>query len=72
MRQCGGDLDLAKKSLRAHGARQLRPEDLDGDLAAVLEISGEEDVCHSTAADLPLYGVAVSKRGTQLFNHRMI
>src|SRR5438034_571690 len=38
--QLGGDLDLAEKPFGPDGGRQLGPEDLDRDLAAVLQVVG--------------------------------
>ncbi len=59
MVKSGSDLNLAKEPLCANCSGQLGFHDLDGDLAVVLEVSGQVHRSHTPSADLPLDGVAV-------------
>ena len=47
MAEAGGGLDLAQEALGAERGGELGAEDLDGDLAVVLEIFGEIDGGHA-------------------------
>src|SRR5262249_35151778 len=58
-------VDLGQEALGAQDSGQVRPEDLDGDAAVMLEIVGEIDSCHPTATDVPLDRVAPGKGGLQ-------
>jgi hypothetical protein len=53
------DLDLAKEAIGGYRADELRLENLEGDVAMVLQISGEKDNRHSPPADLALDRVAI-------------
>ena len=57
--QVRGDLDLGEEAIAANDGAQLGMEDLDGDLAAVLEVFGEVDGGHAALAELALEAVAV-------------
>ena len=50
--EVGGDLDLAEEALAAEDGGELGVEDLDGDLAAVLQVFGEIDRGHAALAQL--------------------
>jgi hypothetical protein len=65
--------DLAQEALRSDGDRQLGAQHLDRDIPFVLEIVGEEDGGHATAAQRTLDGVAIGECGSdsgQLVRHR--
>ncbi len=55
-----GDLDLAEESLRTQRGGQLRLEDLDGDLAAMLQVVGKIDRGHATSAEFAIDAVALA------------
>jgi hypothetical protein len=59
--QLGGDLDLLQEALRSQRRRQVVAEDLDGDLAVVLEIARQIHGGHAAAADFSVDGVAVGE-----------
>ena len=59
--QVGDGLDLAQEPLGADHRGELRPEDLDGDLAIVLQVLGEIHRGHAAGAQLPLDPVAVGQ-----------
>ncbi len=61
MLQAGGGLDLAEEALAADDGRELGVEDLDGDLAAVLQVLGEVDRGHAALAELALDAIAVAQ-----------
>jgi len=62
----GGDgLDLAEEPLGPEGHGELRPEHLDGNGAAVLQVLGEEDDRHPSLAQLPFDRVAVGEGGLE-------
>ena len=61
MLEPGGEADLAEEALGAEGGGELGVEDLEGDGAVVLEVLGEEDGGHATAAELALERVAAAK-----------
>ena len=63
--QLGGNLDLAEKPVGPDGGRQLGPEHLHRDLAAVLQVVGEIDRCHAAAPELLLDGVAAGEGGVE-------
>jgi hypothetical protein len=56
-----GDLDLAQEPFGAEYRGVLRPQDLDGHLAVVLEVLGAVDSAHRAAADAPLDPVAAGE-----------
>ena len=62
-------LDLTQEALGADDGGQLGAEDLDGDLAVVLEVLGEVDRGHAALAQLALEAVAVGEGGTQGVRH---
>ena len=66
MLEPGGDLDLAEEALGAERGGQLRPEDLDRDLAAVLQVLGEIHVAMPPTAELALDRVAVGEGSPEL------
>ena len=61
VREAGRDLDLTEKPLRTQGSRDFGLQDLDGDSAMVLQVLGEIDGCHPTAAEFALDRVALSE-----------
>src|SRR6185503_20623746 len=63
VRQSRGDLDLLEEPRRRE--RESGLQDLDGDAAVVLEISGEIDRCHPTASELALERVTPGEGGTE-------
>ena len=62
MLQAGGGLDLGEEALAADDGGELGVQDLDGDLAVVLEVLGEVDRGHAALAELALEAVAVTER----------
>ena len=71
--ELGGGLDLAQEPVGAEGGRQLGPQDLERDLAVVLEVAGEVDGGHPALPELALDGVAVGEgvlQPYQLIDHR--
>ncbi len=61
MLQVRGGLDLAEEPLGADDGGEFGAEDLDGDLAVVLEVMREVDGGHAALAELALKAVAVSE-----------
>ena len=60
-----GGLDLAEKAFAANHRAEFGMQDLDGDLAGVLEVFGEVDGGHAALAELPLDAIAVGKGGSE-------
>ena len=58
MGQVGGGLDLGEEPLGTDDGSQLRLEDLERDLALVLEVVRQVDCGHTALAQLTLDGVA--------------
>ena len=54
MGERGGEVDLAQEPLAAERLGEVRVEDLDGDVAVVLEVAGEVDGRHAAGAELAL------------------
>ena len=73
MAQPRGDLDFTQKTICANGAGQLRPKNLYRDVSVVLQIPGQIDRRHPSAAELTLERVAIRERGAQggidILNH---
>ena len=69
MGEPGRDPDLPEKALRLVGMSTARKEDLDGHLAAVLEILGQIDRRHPPATDFFLDPVPVRHGGPQAFRN---
>jgi len=65
MGQAGDGLDLAEEPVGPEGHSELRPEHLDGDRAAVLQVLGEEDDRHPALAQLPFDRVALGEGGPE-------
>lgn len=63
MLEASGDLNLPEKALGTECGDELRAQELDGNQPAVLEVAGEVDRGHPTAAQLPLEAVAVDEGG---------
>ena len=63
MLQVGGGLDLGEEALGADDGGELGAQDLDGDLAVVLEVLGEVHRGHAARAELALDPVAVGECG---------
>ena len=63
MLETSGDLNLPEKAVRTECGDELLAQELDGNQPAVLEVAGEVDGGHPTAAQLPLDAVAVGERG---------
>jgi hypothetical protein len=61
--ECGDRPDLKEKPFGAHGSGQLGFQDLDRDLAVVLQVLGEVDRGHAALAQLALEAVAVGQGG---------
>ncbi len=61
MLQGGGGLDLDHEAVGAEDGGELGLEDLDGDLAVVLEVVGEVDGGHAAGPKLALDAVAVGQ-----------
>jgi hypothetical protein len=58
-------LDLAQEPLGADGVGQLGAQDLERDLAVVLDVVGEVDDSHAARAELALDAVVVRQGGVQ-------
>ncbi len=67
--QVGGDPDLVEEAFGAQDGGQLGMENLDRDLALVLDIVGQVDRRHAAAAELTLDRVAVGQCGRQAVQH---
>jgi hypothetical protein len=65
VREACGSLDLTQEAVRSDGFCQVGIEDFDGDWAVVLQILGQVDGGHATAADFALDGVAALQSGVQ-------
>ncbi len=61
MLQVGGDLDLGQEPVAPDDGRELRMQDLDGHLAAVLQVLGEIDRGHAALTELALDAVTVTE-----------
>jgi hypothetical protein len=61
-----GELDLAEEPLGADRSREIGTEDLEGDLAVVAEILGQEHDGHAALAELALEVVAAGQTGFEL------
>jgi hypothetical protein len=59
--QPGHQLDLTQESIGTDAGRELRMQDLDRDLASVLQVLGQQHHGHAAAADLRLDGVTAGK-----------
>ena len=59
--EAGRGLDLGEEAVAADDGAQLGMEDLDGDLAAVLQVFGEVDSGHAALAELALEAIAVGE-----------
>ena len=68
--EIGGGLDLLNEPLGAKDRGKLRPQHFDGDLAVVLEVVGQIDVCHAAFAQVPLDLVAVGEGGREAGGYR--
>src|SRR5688500_18234129 len=62
MNQLRHQCDLALKTLRSDGVRQLLGEHLDGYWPVEVRVMGAVDDCHSTASDFPVHAEAGGKR----------
>jgi hypothetical protein len=63
----GGGLDLLHEAVGAEHGGQLGPEDLEGDLAVVLQVRAEIDGGHAALAELALDAVAVGEGSLEAF-----
>ena len=61
--QRGGGLDLHHKPLGAEDRGELRLEDLEGDVAVVLEIAGQIDGGHAAPTELALDPISIGQSG---------
>ncbi len=61
MLEPGGDLDLGEEAIAANHGAQLGMEDLDGDLAAVLQVFGEIHRGHAALAQLAVEAVTIGE-----------
>ena len=67
MREAGGRARLAQEPLaRLGGAREVRRQHLDGDVAVELHVAREVDDAHAAAAELALEGVLAGEGGLEL------
>ena len=57
-----GDLDLAEEAFGTEARRKLGVQNLQGDLAIVLEILRQKHGGHAAPSHLALYAVSVGKR----------
>ncbi len=64
--QAGGELDLAEEPVGTDGGREVGAEDLQGDLAVVAEVLGQEHDGHPALAELALESVAAGEAGREL------
>ena len=74
-RMCGcwsarGGLDLLHEALGAEHGGELGLQDLEGDLAVVLEVLGEVDRRHAALAELALDAVAIGEGGREAIGGR--
>ena len=53
--------DLAEKAIGAECGAEVGVEDLDGDVAVMPEVMGEEDGGHAAGADLAVDAIAVAE-----------
>ena len=65
MGQPGRHPDLPFEAVAADLGGDLRPEHLDGHLAPVAEVVGQEDHGHAAFAELSFDGVAAGERGRE-------
>ena len=63
MLEVGGGADLGEKALGPEYGAEFGSQELDGDLAAVLEVRREVDGGHAARADLALDAIAVGEGG---------
>jgi hypothetical protein len=61
MLELGSEFDFALKAIGTDGRGEVRVEDLDGDIAVVLKVLGQEDCGHAAAAELAFDGVPVAE-----------
>ena len=61
MLEVGGGLDLDQEPLGPDHGGELGPQDLEGDLAIVLEVLGEIDGGHAAGTQLALDAVAIGQ-----------
>ena len=66
--EIGGGLDFAEEAISAECGGELGAEDLDGDLAVVLEVFGEVDGGHAALAEFANDAIAVSERSRKAFD----
>ena len=66
MGETGGELDLAEEPVGADRGREVGPEDLEGDLAVVAEVLGQEHDGHAALAELALELVAPGETAFEL------
>ena len=69
MLQVGGDLDLGEEAVAADDGTQLGMQDLDRDLAAVLQVLGEIDRGHAALAELAVEAIAIGERIGEAVEH---
>ena len=67
MAQARRDVDLAQEALAAQHGTEFRPQQLEGDLAMMLEVLSEIDRGHPAATDLLFYAVAVGECRLEAF-----
>ena len=60
-----GDPDFLQEPIAPDQGGEFRPQDLDRDLAIVLQVLGHEDGSHATLSQLPLDVVAVREGGRE-------
>lgn len=70
MLQLRGDLDLAQESRGAYRGGEVLLEDLDGDLAIVLDVVSEEHRGHAPGADLTVDPVSSGESGLRAVEGR--
>jgi hypothetical protein len=69
MMEPGGDLDFTHEPVAVDDRARHGPEDLERDLAPVLEVAGEEDVRHPAATDPAHHRVPVREGRGQTFEN---
>ncbi len=65
MLEARGEVDLGQEPLGSHGGGQLRAQDLDCDVAIVLQVVGQPDGGHAALAQLPLQDIAIREGSLQ-------
>ena len=71
MVEAGGEPDLREEALATEHRGELRTQDLERDLPAVLHVPGEVDGGHAPAPELALERVAITEDVGQCGGHQV-